>query len=94
MKIELYPEKDFPFGQNIHFAYDTQADELIFLNKSLYWACPPSEHSSPIQAIVSRIQPEELPILYKASQELIAGEAQGSITSAQKSCPTTRVTSP
>ena len=80
MQIELQPEKDRPFGRNIHFAYNVQTAQFIFLDPSLHWACPPSEQGNPIKAIISKIQPEELPLLTKAGQDLIAGITQGSIT--------------
>jgi two-component system sensor histidine kinase VicK len=80
MTIELHTEKGFPFGKNIHFAYDVEAATIVFLDPSLHWACPPSEQDDPIAAISSKVQPEELSLLSKACRELIAGTAQGSLS--------------
>lgn len=80
MNSELHPETDFPFGQNIHFAYQPDAASLLYIAPDFEWVCPASERKDVLTAITSKIRPEELSLVQKACRDLVSGASQGSLS--------------
>ena len=79
MTINLLPQKDFPFGNNIHFVYQIQSRQLLFLHSSLYWIISDGE-DDPVRALISKIAPEDLTFMQQIFTNVLTGRFNGKTT--------------
>lgn len=74
--IEMLPEKDYPFGQNIHFAYNLLNEELSFVHPSFSWIADPMVKRFP-ENMEHRLHPDEYHSLLQTSVEWKSGSVKG-----------------
>lgn len=79
MIINLEKQKEFPFGNNIHFAYDLSAKEFLFIHPSLKWVIMPDDQQPTLSFLISKIYPDDIPVLKRALSKTKAGKFQGSL---------------
>lgn len=79
MIINLEKQKEFPFGNNIHFAYDLSAKEFLFVHPSLKWVISRDQQQSALSSLISKIHPDDMPMLRRALSKIKAGKFQGCV---------------
>lgn len=79
MIINLEKQKGFPFGHNIHFAYDLSAKKFLFIHPSLKWAITPVHRHSALSSLINKIHPDDMPMLKRALSKTKAGKFQGNL---------------
>ena len=79
MTISLFPQKDFPFGNNIHFVYQIQSRQLLFLHSSFDWIISDDE-DDPIHALISKIAPEDVTFMQQILSNVLSGRFSGKTT--------------
>lgn len=78
MVIELIPEKDFPFGQNIHFVYDIENELLRFIHPSFTWITDRIAEKFP-ENIRHILPPDEYTGLLQVCREWTSGSVKGAM---------------
>lgn len=79
MIISIEKQKGLPFGNNIHFAYDLSTKKFLFIHPSLKWAITPDHEQPGLSLLISKIHPDDMPMLRRAFSKTKAGKFQGSL---------------
>ena len=77
--ISLLPQKGYPFGHNIHFAFDHATAHFVFVHPSFAWAVT-NDAGCSVSALVSRLVQEELIPLDDTYQKAVQGVFEGTFT--------------
>lgn len=79
MEIELQSTPTYPFGSNVHFAYQVEADELLYLHSDFNWIITQKEGLELSDILMSSIRPENWPELRTAFNQVLAETFSGSV---------------
>lgn len=77
--INYLPQKGFPFGNNIHFVYNNNSRQFIFLHSTIDWIMSGSTTRG-IETLLARIEPEDVLYLQDIFTNVISGSFNGKIT--------------
>lgn len=78
MIINLEKQKGFPFGQNIHFAYDLSAKRLLFIHPSFAWILK-TEGEESASTLINQIHIDDRVIIKRAFSKIKTGKFQGNL---------------
>ncbi|WP_316740758.1 HAMP domain-containing sensor histidine kinase [Pedobacter antarcticus] len=79
MEIELQPDAAYPFGPNIHFAYQVDTAELLYLHADFNWVIEPQEGLELRELLASKIHHEDLIELKTTFYKAVSGLFNGSV---------------
>jgi two-component system sensor histidine kinase VicK len=79
MIISKLSQKEFPMGNNLHFACSVSSGKFLLTHASLDWAFP-DETNKDVKDVIDIIAPEEQLYLQQVVSQLLSGNFSGNIT--------------
>lgn len=79
MEIELQSSATYPFGSNVHFAYQVVTAELLYLHPDFYWVIDQQANLKLHDVLMSAIHPDDWAELKNVFDKVIGGTFSGSV---------------